>query len=173
MPKVKAFCSRGFFPKELPPPFQATTFGVLAERPKAFPNAFNDINIKYDTFRYSLARSGEMRRTLHVMNPIVYYNLSKLIVTKWRSITRHIARSPIGLSFLTNVEDRERALKRFRVLEQLPRERAIRFASYRYLLKSDITRFSLLSTRIAFRGPYTQSKSQNAGEMIKHFWEIN
>lgn len=76
-----------------------------------------------------------------MVNPISYYDIAKCLVTKWKSVTKQIARSTIGLSYLTDFDDAERALKRFRTLEQLPRERAKRFASQRYLLKSDIMRF--------------------------------
>ncbi len=106
---VKRILQKGFFPKELPPPFTTASFADKAQYiytqwenlqtlervplpgesgndvKKRFASKFEVYNSsKYQVF--SLAKGLYSRRKLGIINPKQYHDLSRLIVKKWPTI---------------------------------------------------------------------------------------
>ena len=103
---VKRLLEKGYFPKELPPPFNTTSFADRAQyihtqwvnfqnlvntplvgesnnaRKQRYANIFEVYNSsKYQTF--SLAKGIYSRRKLGIVNPKQYHDLCRLVVEKW------------------------------------------------------------------------------------------
>lgn len=129
--------SRGYFPKELPPPFVTDGF-ANAVSTKAPPISFNDTKLRTRPCLHNFARVGSLRRRLGIPNPIAHYNLSKVIADNWGTLDQKIRLSQLSRSYpLPNHAGR--ALPS--VKEDLIALRAHQRATARFLLKADITRF--------------------------------
>jgi len=106
---IKKILAKGFFPKELPPPFTTEVFAEKAQyihrqwnnfqnaeriartgesnndARKRFFDQFNDYgSSKYLTF--SLAKGIYSRRKLGVLNPKQYHDLCKFVCDNWKTI---------------------------------------------------------------------------------------
>lgn len=118
---VKRMLEKGFFPKELPPPFNTTSFADRAQyihtqwtnlqniekvllpgesnnaMKLRYANAFDIYgSSKYLTF--SLAKGLYSRRKLGIVNPKQYHDLSRLIVENWATIRNTYNLSDISAS---------------------------------------------------------------------------
>src|ERR1039458_8525257 len=76
---------RGYFPRELPPPFNTDSFAS---------NAFAvGKSWKYGSWTspvvHNLARPGGLRRPLSIPNPVAYYKLAELMASHWKLINKH------------------------------------------------------------------------------------
>jgi uncharacterized LabA/DUF88 family protein len=106
---VKRILEKGFFPKELPPPFNTTSFAdraqyiytqwtnlqnservlLLGESNSAMRSRYANVFDIYGSSKYltfSLAKGLYSRRKLSIVNPKQYHDLSKLIVENWATI---------------------------------------------------------------------------------------
>lgn len=123
---VKKLIEKGYFPKELPPPFTTEIFAAKAQyihrqwnniqnaarvnlSRQIFDSTFAAYsNSKYLT--YSLAKGIYSRRKLGIINPKQYYDLSKFIVDNWRTIRNSYELS----SFSTSIPVEAGALRAVR-----------------------------------------------------------
>ena len=141
--ELQALLSRGYFPRELPPTYTTERFGhVIGDDWPALSKLFQDTGIRTQPLRHSLARTGFLRRTLTLPNPVTHASLCAEIVSGWPDLQRVIAKGKFsqskpefnpkgGRSVLPSVP-RQSAL--------IPRRAAIR-AGARVILRTDINRF--------------------------------
>ncbi len=105
--RTGALIGRGYFPKELPPPFQTQQFadkldqirtawsllvgGLPANQRRNHPEPSRPI-------LFDMARKGHSRRTLSITNPINQFYLAEEISKHWVQISSVIDRSQISLT---------------------------------------------------------------------------
>lgn len=140
-PQLSALTGRGFFPKELPPTFTTATFG-------AFCAAYESKDLSFDCSKekssskpsmFYLARAGDLRRDLSILNPIHYALLCKCVIENWPAIEKRF-QSTIS-STTPRVSLDGRAIERLHFLDSIPERRAETRKLGRFLLKTDISRF--------------------------------
>ena len=139
-PAVKDILGRGFFPQELPPPFNSLLFGKYVEPLKALP--FDTTTKGFKTSRpeiYNLARAGSFRRELAILNPIHFGVLAEFMVQNWSAISK-LTRSKLSLTTPV-ATDEGRAISRQFPLDFLPKRRAEARSQGSFLLKADVARF--------------------------------
>lgn len=87
---------RGYFPKELPIPFNTSLFAAVAAGvglPKEFNPTLVGSNPKVRSAKptkYSHARGGLLRRPLSIPNPLTFYRLAREIDHHWAALQPHI-----------------------------------------------------------------------------------
>ena len=78
----------GYFPKELPPPFNTKLFGAFAETaPAVFyldtTNKGSKTNLVSRPAVHNLARTGTLRRKLTIPNPVNQYQIARAVAEGW------------------------------------------------------------------------------------------
>jgi Reverse transcriptase (RNA-dependent DNA polymerase) len=142
--------ARGYFPKELPPPFTTESFAKLittyttalpgdlnrASTPhiKKYPNDFQAAKL----FRYSHAKVGRQRRILSLPNPIHFSLLCKEIADNWATLTPLISGSNFSAT-APALTAKGRALQGKHPQNRADFARKTRLNN-RYILRTDITR---------------------------------
>ena len=81
--------ARGYFPKELPPPFNTRSFGIFADTaPVALHLDISKKGLKFNLTTqpatHNLARSGTLRRKLTIPNPVNQYQIARAVVDGWQ-----------------------------------------------------------------------------------------
>jgi hypothetical protein len=132
----------GFFPKELPPPFNTH---VLADyfdsNPPIAPTKPGGGPFITRPAIHNLARPGGRRRRLHIPNPFGYYKLCALLDSQAVALEKHVLQSELSVSVpsldpkmfraaVPRVDGGELAIERARVR-----------GAARFLLRTDISRF--------------------------------
>jgi hypothetical protein len=141
----KALLASGFLPRELPPPFNSATFskalGSVATT--KLPTQFNDTKRTYKLGVHTLARVGNLRRTLGLPNPIPFFGLCQAIEANWTALKTAAKASPISLSTprLSLLGVGGRALQPSCALHEIPTKRIQARANSQYALIADINRF--------------------------------
>lgn len=134
--------SRGYFPKELPPPFYTDGFAVtVCHSSTPPPTSFNDRSLNASLCYHNLARVGTLRRRLAIPNPILHYRLCQTIQGNWSSLETFIKGATLSRSIPTPGRWGERALERLRSPADLTSDRAEVRTSSRYYMHADISRF--------------------------------
>jgi hypothetical protein len=138
--KIKKLLSKGYFPSQLPPPFNTNQFA--SKHPvfgAAWPPQYHKIPSTRGEF-FSVARTGHMRRPVVIPNPINQYYLAKDLSAFWPEIQKHFKKSKLSLSRPTLNKSGDRATE-IAPLSELYERRLTLSAGYRYVLKTDISRF--------------------------------
>jgi hypothetical protein len=143
----KRFLAAGFFPEELPPPFNSRDLAknreALQRAFEAFPqNRGEPPHLKFVSRPEVLLfpRYGKHDRRFTIMNPINYFFLSKEIADHWIEIRRHLKSSKYSISNLVFDWDGDRVFLKpnFAAKSKKLTEMSVR---YSYILYSDIARF--------------------------------
>lgn len=138
---IRDILTKGFFPKELPPPFHTRSFGMaISDNLGTLPDEFNNIKSTSIPATHNLARAGALRRKLSIPNPINFYRLSKFIDEKHAELTRLSRRSAFSLT-CPGAQAEPRAINPRNTLESGPLERAKLRSNSMFILKADISRF--------------------------------
>src|SRR2546421_1178989 len=90
---------RGYFPPELPPPFNTDTFAraMAQTRLTRLPSDFSQTKNEWcDFVAYSLSRPGSLRRRLAISNPLPYFRLAKFIVGNQTALLRKAGESHLS-----------------------------------------------------------------------------
>lgn len=134
--------SKGYFPKELPPPFTTRSLSSVIASAQAPPL----IGLCSSQPRWSppcvhnLVRTGGLRRGLGIPNPKHFCRLANHVVVNWNNLTACANASPFSLS--KPVEGRpDRAISPEHSLDSRTLKRAQLRASGRIVLMADIARF--------------------------------
>ena len=137
---IKDFLKYGYFPKELPPPFNSKSYAEKTSS-DGIPDCLVNPQKKGKVSVYNLARPGSLRRILGIPNPIHHYSLVKVIVDNWGALESHfnsgtfsntkptISTTKNSRYLVGNVKLDERVVHRARIL-----------STSRYYLRTDITR---------------------------------
>jgi hypothetical protein len=137
MATLLALLTKGYFPRELPPPFNTRSFGAYA-----VVNARNWPKSQWTRCaRHNLARPGGLRRPLGIPNPAAYFRLADIVAANWTALKSHTWKHRLSASRPHPMTKSPRAVvPRYRYGE-LPRLRALRRRAARYLLLTDIAQF--------------------------------
>ena len=128
---------RGYFPRELPPPFNTLSFAAHAAN---VGTAWQKTTWTRCA-EHNLARPGGLRRPLKIPNPVSYFVLADILSRNWQLLKQHTWTVRLSASRPYVMKNSPRAVvPRYRYRE-LPRLRALRRRGTRYLLRTDITQF--------------------------------
>lgn len=149
MKAIERLLGRGYFPKELPPPFNTKTFAVAVAG--GLPNDWALITGKTSKANpafvsnpaiHNLARAGTLRRKLSIPNPVNQYQVTQEIINGWREIQKFTRRSTISLTSPTYKKARGgRAIATKEEFAIIPVSRAKTRAGARYILTTDLNSF--------------------------------
>ncbi|WP_242470855.1 RNA-directed DNA polymerase [Thiocystis violacea] len=89
---------------------------------------------------FSVARAGHQRRATSIPNPVAQAYLCRALVANWAAIVRHFRRSKISASHPRFRRDSTRAAA-LPSMQTLYERRLLQGAGYRYVLRTDISRF--------------------------------
>lgn len=139
---------RGYFPKELPPPFQTQSFAAAVEN--GLPSSFNLLLTRPTRVHpafvsnpviHNLARAGTLRRRLSIPNPINQYQLTVEILKGWREISRLCGKTPMSLTTPSYNRPGARPISAARGFAEIPLARARARTGSRYILSTDLNAF--------------------------------
>jgi len=141
-----ALVRKGYFPREVPPPFSTEKLYALLERaPSALPRTGG----KTEPVRHNLARTGGFRRPFQVPNPRSYVKLADEFEAQWSTISARVQSNPFSMSQPIVTRTWERAVRpRFRYGEW-SRLRPRDWRGQRFVLQTDVSQF--------YSSLYTQS----------------
>ncbi|ESZ65253.1 RNA-directed DNA polymerase [Mesorhizobium sp. C120A] len=147
--RIEALLARGYFPKELPPPFTSFDFarslanivphwatheaGLTGQQRRLYPPTS-----RYA--RFDMARKGHSRRMLGVPNPVNQYYLTSAIADHQDEFEAISARSPISLTSTQISQTGNRAVT-LPKLSLLSEERIKAYATARAILQTDVLSF--------------------------------
>lgn len=128
----------GYFPKELPPPFTTYQFGEFC-----FKSGNLNIRKNYTSKPcvHNLARPGNQRRSLSILDPFNYYLVSKEISAHKGEIISLLARSKISISKPTIDSTNSRAYIPKSSGRAILKVRAKSRSGARFIVRTDISRF--------------------------------
>lgn len=135
--------SNGYFPEELPPPFNTEHFGLLIDiNLTKYREIDKKSGSKWTAYcRHNLARSGRVKRVLAILHPKSFFRIADIIQKNWTQIDSFIRKSNLSKTAPVWCNKSGRAIERESSLEAKPIYRAEIANSSRYLLISDVERF--------------------------------
>src|SRR4029077_3447828 len=90
---------KGYFPRELPPPFTTVSFSQALARPGTQPSGAFNSSPKFSMMGvHNLVRTGGLRRNLGIPNPKHFFRLAQHIVAHWHRLKALAYASPFSLS---------------------------------------------------------------------------
>ena len=143
MPNLQEFLARGYFPKELPPPFTTTAFAshICNAPPVAdFAKAIDQKPKSSKAARYSLARGGLLRRPLSICNPVAYFLLCQEIVSSWTEISPFVLGTEISSTHPEEKTTGRAVDGHFPQSARSEQARQKRLGK-RYILQTDVSRY--------------------------------
>lgn len=133
MVDIKSILAKGYFPKELPPPFVTTD---LANQYSSLPVTKARPSV---CLRCSYSKYATVRRAIAIPNPAHFVPLAKAVTDNWGAIDKHCRKSTISR---TRPEaGKERAVTGVHNLEELPSARAEIRTGAQYVVKADVENF--------------------------------
>ena len=145
---VDALLGRGYFPKELPPPFQTSSFAVKAAAIRAswamLRSAMTSkIRSKHPfpthPVLFDMARKGHARRTLAIPNAINQFYLVEDIAKHWETIAALIESSTLSIT-KCSIATEGRAVP-IPPLSSLGEKRIVLYAAQGAILQTDVLSF--------------------------------
>lgn len=99
---LKDILERGYFPRELPSPFDTGAYAKLLSKTASPPGPFSygAKGPKYlsRSFPYNLARRGKLRRALSIPNPVNFFHIASLVAEYWTDLQAHYSKTKQSLS---------------------------------------------------------------------------
>jgi hypothetical protein len=144
----EALLGRGYFPKELPPPFQTLTFagklGSLRLKWATLGAAMNSRTrdahpVPSHPVLFDMARKGYARRTLAVPNAVNQFYLVQEIATHWTAISSLIDTSRLSITKCA-IASEGRAIP-LPALSSLAEKRIVLYAAQGAILQTDVLSF--------------------------------
>src|SRR3954463_14899299 len=140
-PILRDVLERGYFPKELPPPFTTSTLApVAAARGADFAAAHDGMKVARPC-RYRFARPGSLRRTLSAPNPAFYHALADALCSRWAEVETLLGRSSLSISKPLPSGPAGRAIRPETAPRALFDTRCEYRGRFRYVLQADIAQF--------------------------------
>jgi hypothetical protein len=149
MDRTKRLLSHGYFPSQLPPCFKTRDLAdnylslyndwlLLQAQQKNGANAPKAPSSKAELF--SVARAGHQRRVTSMPNPIAQTYISKHVAEHWGDLLKHYRQSRLSASRPRFLKAGSRAAN-IPSMQLLYERKILEAAGYRYMLKTDISRF--------------------------------
>lgn len=135
----ESFLFKGYFPENLPPAFSSTD---LADFIKDNPGRdwWSHSRSPVRPASYNASKRGATRRVFSVVHPITMRDSSKFIASRWDALVSFFAQADVSLSTPKEVDDGDRAIE-ISTHGAVDAARASRLAQYRFIAKTDISRF--------------------------------
>lgn len=138
--------ARGYFPKELPPPFNTKSFGAFADTaPVVFhldtTKKGSKNNLTSRPAVHNQARTGTLRRKLTIPNPVNQYQIARTVAEGWAELKAACVVSPISLTTPQYLKHGARAINPRSSFDAIPVARARSRTASRYLLTTDLSQF--------------------------------
>jgi len=138
--------ARGYFPKELPPPFNTKLFGAFADMaPAVFhldtSKKGSKSNLTSQPAVHNQARTGTLRRKLTIPNPVNQYQIARAVAEGWAELKSACSVSPISLTTPRYLKHGTRAISPRSPFDAIPVARASSRTASRYLLVTDVSQF--------------------------------
>lgn len=140
--RLNRLLTRGYFPSELPPPFNTLDFGKHAVELATEWN-IESITKKFWTRpeHYSVARYGHARRVVSLVNPVNQLLVAYVISKNWLAIRKRLARSNITeFDPKFELKGPGRAISGVN-FDRVARRRVEILGSYGRYVKTDVARF--------------------------------
>ncbi len=154
---------KGYFPRELPPPFSTEKLADLMARD---PTPLPVTGARTQCVRHNLARPGGFRRPLQIPNPHSFVSLAREFEDQWSAIRSHIRGNGFSTSRPIVTVSLERAVRpRFRIGER-ERLRPRDWRGQRFVLRTDVNQFypSLYTHSIPWALEGKQTAKRNIGK---------
>lgn len=136
--RLKSLIRKGYFPSELPPPFNSEDLGKY--RQYVWKNWPNQLPPKTTAELYNIQRLGWKRRSLSIVNPVSQFFLSKTISDNWIEIRDHIKLGEASLDHAYLRKDEDRAVPKpdFSKIDFMKLKAG---GDFDHILVSDISRY--------------------------------
>jgi len=136
MATLASLLSKGYFPRELPPPFNTKSYATVAKKVGSpWSGGWTRC------VAHNLARPGGLRRPLKIPNPLSFLPLARTIASNWSQIKSHTWKQRLSASRPYVMQSSSRAVVPRYHYGELTRLRALRWRAGRYLLLTDIDQF--------------------------------
>lgn len=146
--KLYKLVEKGYFPEELPPPFNTKEYAAIISMLIPQMDSFDPVTktpakkksgtlTKYNVF--SIPKSKSYRRSLGIVHPLSFLRLCQTVTDSWTDITALTTKSKLSLSPLKEAAT-DRAVEP-PSFDKITKERILRATGRRYALKVDIQRF--------------------------------
>lgn len=135
--KLEDLIKKGYFPKELPPPFHTSDLAAKYDGIKGSLNAA----LGSETTRcidYSISKVGLVRKMIKIPNPIFQCKLSETIVDNWTEIENIYKASRFSVSRPKLIGERAANPDKFK---EFVRKNFLASYPYLYELKTDISKY--------------------------------
>ncbi len=139
--RLKSLLSRGYFPAELPETFSTISFGN-----SAISISEKWSREKWDNFwtepeDYTVARYGDVRRKLSIVNPVNQLRVSEIISKNWHLLRQVARRSNISEFVPEIVYDKSRRSVSGVDFDSVSRKTSQILSQYGRYVRTDISRF--------------------------------
>lgn len=140
MPLTRDLLDRGYFPVELPPPFNSSGLAsALTGAGVALPVGFSNHNFITKPVFHNQIRAGSLRRRLAIPNPVNFFHTASFIERHWPQLQAAGSRSAFSLRKPV-LSPGSRALDRTTAFVELSMHRANTRSAAKFILKTDISR---------------------------------
>jgi hypothetical protein len=142
MVQLKDLLERGYFPRELPPPFTTRSFAAAAvDASGVLDQTLATGNPDHaELCIHNMVRSGGLRRHLGIPNPVLFARLCQFTAAEWSRLHPVAHRSPYSLTSPV-VSSGPRAIVGKQGLGDRAPKRAELRAQARCVLRCDVSRF--------------------------------
>ena len=141
MATIYGIITRGYFPKELPPPFTSKIYGsILSKHLSTLPSGFADRDKISKNLKHNLLVRGNIRRRLGVPNPTNFFRLTRFISNNWGELVNITSQSHISTTTPVFTR-RPRAIEGKCSYADRDHRRAYVRSKSRYIFKADINQF--------------------------------
>src|SRR5688572_24160736 len=115
--------ARGYFPRELPPPFTTRPFARWAKNAGS-PSQWTATKERTRFAVHNQSRAGTLRRKLALPHPFQQAIIADLIEQNWQNVVNAVTMAPLSQTIPTLARSPQRALLPGKGLEMLPELRA-------------------------------------------------
>jgi len=142
MTLLEKLLSKGYFPKEAIPSFSTEKYAsAIINGYDILPPLFRGGKFISKCAIHNISRKGTLRRKLGIPNPVNFFRLSEAITENWYDIHECVSKSSISLTTPDTNSNGNRAFNAKQSLNELPDIHAKLRSKYKYILKTDISRF--------------------------------
>ncbi|WP_262047912.1 hypothetical protein [Bradyrhizobium sp. Bra78] len=150
----------GYLPENLPPPFHTDNIAkCLAAKPSGY---LSDVKQPLRSAVYNSSKRGISRRTFSAIHPVTAHDLAEFFQTRAVELDKLFEGNKASFSIPKHTPDGDRAIE-ISSHNQMEMERLTSLSGYRFVAKTDISRFyhSIYTHAIpwAFHGKAAAKKS--------------
>lgn len=135
--RLKLLLAKGYFPKELPPPFHTDEFSAITTK---IEKIWTKVPPKTQYETYSYPRPNINRRQLAIVNPISHFFLSAAIADKWIEIRKALRKTKVSAFSPVFSKRSERAFAELN-FQEIERLRIHMAGTFTRILSTDISRY--------------------------------